>query len=170
MRKIGLTLSAGVAVALLAACSSSSTTTTGPKSGTETISGSTTSVANNVTIPLTASGVVSATNGKLPTGGPNNGTDTLTFKQGGLTVHHVQSSSKMHFDKTACSFTGGASGKYTVKGGTGVFKGATGNGVFTVTFSGKFALTDGKCKAGNSTKPTSALTSFKATGPLSVPQ
>lgn len=46
-------------LALASACSSSSSTT----SGTQTFTGSTTNLANNATVPITGSGVVTSTSG-----------------------------------------------------------------------------------------------------------
>ena len=173
MRTFMLAASA-CAVVLAAGCSSTSsgtaaTSSPAAKSGTEVLAGTSTSTANNAPIPLTATGVVHATGGKLPSGGANKGTDTIPFTQGSLTVYHARTAGTQHFDKAACAFSGNETGTYTVQSGTGVFKGATGHGTYKVTFEGKFKLTGGKCKVSNSTEPASAQTTFHASGPLRVP-
>ncbi len=165
MKIVGL-VAAALAALLLAACSSSST-------GVETISGSTTSTANNPTVPLTASGVFSDT-GSISLGGK--GTKSfLKFSQGKLAVTHTNPSSLNNpssINNTTCRVVFAGNGTFTVTGnGTGPYKGASGHGKFAVTFAATFPkLASGKCNLSNSANPLpgTSLTTFKATGNITI--
>jgi hypothetical protein len=142
--------------------------------GTETIQGTTTSMANNPTIPLTATGQVGATGGSLTLGGGGNGqVGYLRFKGGTLAVRHyngLKAQQSQSFSQAACSFTQVSRGEFRIVPAlsTGSFKGMSGRGTYQVTFSGKFALTAGKCVVTNSTNPVSGKIAFKATGVTAV--
>jgi len=159
--------------------------------GTETFQGTTTGLAaitaNNPKIPLIASGLVSSPStsctvtrkcsilhsGSIYLGGGANGTiGYLRFENGVLAVRHytgLKADQSQSFSKVDCSFTQVDRGEFrTVPGlSTGAFKGMSGRGTYTVTFAGKFKLTDGKCVVTSSTAPVSGKITFKATGQLS---
>jgi hypothetical protein len=165
MKIVGLVAAATLAAILLAACSSSST-------GAETIYGTTTSTANNPTIPLTATGVFTDT-GTISLGGKST-KGTLHFKKGGLNVNHSNPpapNTPSSFNATTCRVAFAESGTFKVTGGTGPYKGATGHGTFKVTFAATLPkLASGKCNESNSANPLpgTSLTTFKATGNLTI--
>ena len=141
-------------------------------SGTEVISGSTTNLAiidaNVPVVPLRARGVVN-TRGTISLGGATNGTSSLDFRAGNLTVKHTQKSSSSNFNPKTCVFSQSEAGVYTVVGGTGRFRDATGHGWFKVNFAIKAPrLKNGQCNTSQSALPVAGKISFLAYGPLSV--
>lgn len=164
MKIVGLVMAALVAV-LLAACSS-------PSTGSETIYGTTTSTANNPTVPLKATGVFTDT-GTIYLGG-NSTKGTLHFKKGALNVDHSNppsTNAPTSFNATTCRAVFAESGTFKVTGGTGPYNGATGHGTFKVTFAADFPkLANGKCNESNSASPVpgTSLTTFKATGNITI--
>jgi len=164
MKIVGLVTAALVAV-LLAACSSSST-------GAETIYGTTTSTANNPTIPLKATGVFTDT-GTIVLGSKTT-KGTLHFTKGGLNVNHSNPpnpNSPTSFDAATCHAVFDESGTFKVTGGTGPYNGATGRGTFRVTFGFNLPkLANGQCNESNSANPVpgTTLTTFKATGNITI--
>ena len=164
MKIVGL-VTAALAAVILAACSSSST-------GAETIYGSTTSTANNPTIPLKATGVFTDT-GSIVLGSKTT-KGTLHFTKGGLNLTHSNPpnpNSPTSSNATTCRVLFAESGTFKVTGGTGPYKGATGHGTFGVTFAATFPkLASGKCNESNSANPVpgSSLTTFKATGNITI--
>jgi len=165
MKIVGIATVALAAV-LLAACSSSST-------GAETIYGTTTSTANNPTVPLRATGVFTDT-GSIYLGNNNATKGTLHFKKGGLNLTHSNPPSlntPTSFNPTTCRAVFAGSGTFKVTGGTGPYNGATGHGTFTVTFAANFPkLANGQCNESNSANPVpgTSLTTFKATGNITI--
>jgi hypothetical protein len=164
MKIVGL-VTAVLAAVILAACSSSST-------GVETISGSTTSTANNPTVPLTASGVFSDT-GSIYLGNNKQTHGFLKFTQGKLEVSHSNPPMPQpNTNNNTCRVSFAESGNFKVlPGGTGPYKGASGHGKFAVTFAATFPkLASGKCNLSNSANPLpgTSLTTFKATGNITI--
>jgi hypothetical protein len=165
MKIVGLATAALVAV-LLAACSSSST-------GAETLYGTTTSTANNPTVPLKATGVFTDT-GSIYLGNNKQTKGTLHFKKGALNLTHSNPPSPnapTSFNTTTCRVLFAESGTFKLTGGTGPYNGATGHGTFKVTFAATFPkLASGKCNMSNSANPLpgTSLTTFKATGNITI--
>lgn len=157
---------------VLAASSAASASTAGHKRGIEVIFGSTTSLAvieaNVPVVPLRAYGVV-RTRGSIALSGPTNGTSSLLFRAGKLTVKHKQTSTQSGFNAKTCVLSQAQAGVYTVVGGTGKFYGATGHGKYRVSFYLKAPrLKNGKCNTSQSAPPVSGKIMFLAYGPLSV--
>jgi len=161
---IAVAISAG---ALLAACGSSTTT------GSETVSGNTTSAANNPVIPLKASGIFADT-GSITLGNGNNTKGSFDLSKGKIDVTHSKgntSNSPTSFNPSTCRVVFDSSGTFKVNGGTGPYKGATGQGTFKVVFAATLPkLANGKCNGSNSAQPVagSSLTTFTATGKLTI--
>jgi hypothetical protein len=149
------------ASAAVAACSSSPSSTT----GSEVLSGTSTEVASN-TIPLTAHGV-SADHGSITLAG-NGSHGVIKLAKGNVDVEHSSGNAgSPSVDKANCTATDVTAGTYEVTGGTGAYKGATGSGHFTVTFT-ESAMTHGKCDpsalSSPSFQPASGRATFQATG------
>ena len=164
MKIVGLVTAALVAV-LFAACSSSST-------GAETLYGTTTSTANNPTVPLKATGVFTDT-GSIYLGSKT--TKGYIALQKGCTkcdpLQSTQSQCPTSVNPTTCRVVFAGSGTFKVTGGTGPYNGATGHGTFTVTFAATFPkLANGQCNESNSANPLpgTSLTTFKATGNITI--
>jgi hypothetical protein len=157
-------LAAG-ALGLLVACSSSSTTT-----GTQTFAGAT-SNTNASTIAITGTGVV-ADHGSLILNNSSSDKAVLQMSDGNLDVTHSKGNNNGNgttsVDQAKCSVKNVVTGTYSVKGGTGKYAGATGNGNYTISFVGTFALTGGKCQVTQNSNPVSGTEAFHATGPLTV--
>jgi hypothetical protein len=144
------------------------------RSGTEVIVGSTHNLAtiesNAPVVPLTAYGVVHS-KGSISLGGPGNGTGTLNFRAGTLTVRHTQTSggTQPTLNPRTCVYSQSEGGVYKVLSGTGAFSGATGHGWFKVYFALKAPrLKNGQCNTSQSAAPVSGVIRFLAYGPLSV--
>ena len=177
MRKI-LAVIAVLATAGLAACSSSSSSSSTapvPRTGTEVITGTTTSVANAPTIPLKASGLFADTGSITLSGNSNAGTDTLKLSKGGLRVYHKQTRSPgTIFNPRTCSIKFSETGTFhLVPGSTGAYKGITGKGTYWVVFTATMPrLTGGRgCDNSQNVNPVpgSALTTFTVTGTFTLP-
>jgi hypothetical protein len=169
-----MTIAAMVLSLVLAATTAASASTGACRNGTEVIVGSTTDLsiieANVSVLPLKAFGVV-RTKGTIALSGPANGTSSLDFRAGKLTVRHKQTSggTQPSFNPKTCVFSQSQGGVYTVVGGTGKFYGATGHGNFKTYFALVFPrLKNGKCNTSQSAQPVSGKISFLAYGPLSV--
>jgi hypothetical protein len=167
-----LAIAASALSLVLAASSAASASAAADRSGTEVIAGSTTNLAiiisNTTVVPVQASGVVNSV-GTVPLSGPSNATSSLNFRAGKLTVHHKQTSSKQSTNLKTCVVSQAQGGVYTVVGGTGQFRGATGHGTFKVAFTITFPrLKNGKCNTSAKAVPVSGKISFLAFGPLSV--
>jgi hypothetical protein len=164
MKIVGI-VTVALGAVMFAACSSSST-------GVETIYGTTTSDANNPTVPLTATGVFTDT-GSLSLGS-NSTKGTLHFKKGGLNLTHSNPPSPnapTSFDPTTCRAVFAESGTFTVTGGTGPYNGASGHGTFSVSFAANLPkLANGQCDESSNANPVpgTSLTTFKATGNITI--
>lgn len=149
-------------LALAAACGSRTT------SGARTFADHTTNLSPSATVPITGSVVVTSTSGTLPSSSKgvlhmNNGTVDVTHSKGS---NNGQGSTKINAAK--CSVVNVVTGTYEITGGTGSYKGATGSGIYKVTFDGTFAMTAGKCMITQNSSPASGLEVFYASGPLTV--
>jgi hypothetical protein len=169
-------LAAGCSSSSSSGSASSSPSAKAPKivSGTETITGNTTSSANKLTIQLVASGVVADTGHISLGGGSNAATGFLVLYKGKLAVFHSKSVTTGGQPNTkTCAATGTARGTYKVIGArsTGLYKGATGHGIYTVVFSGHLPrLKNGKCNLSRNAQfvKGTSLTTFTAKGQLTV--
>ena len=165
MKIVGI-VGVAVGAVLFAACSSS------PSTGAETISGSTTSAANNPTIPLKATGVFTDT-GSI-TLGSHSTKGTLKFTKGDLNVNHSNPPSPnapTSLNSTTCRAVFDEHGTFTVTGGTGPYKDATGHGGFAVSFAFNLPkLASGQCNESNNANPVPGtyLSTFKATGTITI--
>ncbi len=165
MKIVGI-LTVALAAALFAACSSSST-------GAETLYGTTTSTANNPTVPLKATGVFTDT-GSIYLGDNKQTKGTLHFKKGGLNLTHSNPpnpNAPTSFNATTCRVVFAESGTFKVTGGTGPYNGASGHGTFKVTFAANLPkLANGQCNESNNANPIpgTALTTFKAVGNITI--
>jgi hypothetical protein len=143
------------------------------KTGTENFSGSTTSSANNPTIPLKASGVFTDT-GSFVLGNGKSTKGTLDFSKGKIDVTHSignDNAPPTSFNAKTCHVVFESPGTFTVTGGTGTYEGATGHGSYKVTFSATLPkLKNGKCNESNNAQPVagSSLTAFEASGTLTI--
>ena len=172
MMKRLIAVGATAAALALTAASAASASAGTCHSGIEIISGSTTNLAiidANVTVlPLRAHGVVD-TKGTITLSGPTNGTSSLDFRAGKLTVKHTQKSSGSNFNPKTCVFSQSQAGVYKVVGGTGKFHDATGHGSYKIYIAIKAPrLKNGECNTSQSAPPVSGKISFLAYGPLSV--
>jgi hypothetical protein len=161
MRKIFYALPVLAALAALAACgssgtSASSSSSAATRSGTETISATSTN-PNATTVTVHASGVAKATGTfKLPHG---NGTAVVhfVFPDGTLTANASRSrNTATHLNPTTCAAAQVSGGTYTISpsGSTGTYAGATGHGNFAASFGAKVPkLSDGKCNMSSSVQP-----------------
>jgi hypothetical protein len=173
MKRLIAVAAAAAAIALTATSAASASAAT-CRSGTEVIAGSTTNLAivlaNVSVLPVKAHGVVD-TRGTIALSGPNNGTSSFDFRAGTLTVKHTQTSggSEPTFNPRTCVDSEFQGGVYTVVGGTGKFRDATGHGWYKLYFAIKAPrLKNGKCNTSQSAVPVSGEIKFLAYGPLSV--
>ena len=130
--------------------------------GTETFtSGKVTSAkvleANSPTVPLTYTGVVSATGSfNLGGAGPKKGqTKTFVTSKGNLVLVVASDTVSAKFvDSSTCLAQDVTTVHYTVAGGqsTGSFKSASGSGVVNATFEANSEL-KGKCSLANNAEP-----------------
>jgi len=131
---------------VIGACTSNSSTPV-PKAsysapasltGTEVITGSTTSSAANPSFPLQASGLFTdigtftVTNDNKP-----QGTGTIPFSKGGIKFHHVKvGNGSQSLDAKTCAVKFTESGTVKALGGTKAYAGITGYGTYKVSFTG----------------------------------
>lgn len=162
MRKIFYALPVLAALAALSACgssgtsASSSSSSAAARSGTETIS-STSTNPNATTVTVHASGVAKATGTfRLPHG---NGAAVVhfVFPDGTLTANASRSKNRAtHLNRTTCAAAQVSGGTYTISpsGSTGTYAGATGHGNFAASVGAKLPkLSDGKCNMSSSVQP-----------------
>jgi hypothetical protein len=165
VRRAGI--GAAVLASFFAALSSGASAQPSATSGVELIDGQTNSVANNPTVPLTASGLVAAS-GSITLGSHSN---TLTFDIGTLHVSKGQATQVQSVNAKTCTATGVSVVPYTITSGTGALAGATGGGQATVLFTVKeprFAKGKSKGKCNFNAAPLKAHTTFWASGPLAL--
>jgi hypothetical protein len=84
-------------------------------------------VSQNDKATVTASGPVSGTGKDVVV---NDNTDRFVFSKGNVTVVHTPGSSHESFNPQSCTATFSERGTFQVTGGTGKYKGATGNGTY----------------------------------------
>jgi hypothetical protein len=98
-------------------------------------------------------------------------TSVIPLSRGGLKVRHVGSADggKGHFSKATCTYANASAGTFTVRpGGTGIYKGASGKGVFSADFTEvAHKNAKGKCLAGKHA-PASFTVVFTARGTLKL--
>jgi hypothetical protein len=161
LRHTAVTLPAlAIGALAVAACSSSPSTTTGH----ESITGTTTNL-NASALGVKATGPVND-HGHLDISS-NDSKGVIVLSKGDIDVTHTKGTTTDHFDQASESFDQANTGTFTVTGGTGAYKGVTGNGDFSITFSGKFPPGTTAAKA-PSTRPISGQLAFHASGPWTV--
>ena len=165
MRKTTLVLGAVAALGLAACSSSSSTVQHRAVNGTEVITGSVRGKAAAVSAPvirLKMTGPVDTTSSIKLTNGGSKG--VLRTPAGSLYVTHSKGKTTQHVSARTCVAGFGNTGTVRVTGGTGKFAGASGSGVFGVTFSGVLPRKNGKCDTSPSAQPvaSTAIMSFRA--------
>lgn len=152
--------------------------------GTETFAGKVTgkaAIANNLTVPLTFSGVVPTTGTFRP---PNSDAThvTITFptKAGNLAVAANAPGANAPptiVNAATCAFRSAVHATYTVDGAksTGKFAGATGSGKATFTFQANLprytsGSHKGRCNTSNNAQPLAAgaFAAFAAAGPMTL--
>jgi len=163
-------------------------------SGTETISGTEkltpAQAASSSYVPVIQvkatgvfadSGSITLTPGSGANGdGPGNG--TVKLMKGNLDIHHGATNPNqqpMQENSGICVFSETQKVAYTVAGGTGAYKGASGSGIVTVTFSFTLpVMSTGHvrqagaapvCNMANSAEPTAGNVVFSGTGHVSIP-
>jgi membrane-bound lytic murein transglycosylase len=144
-----------------AACSSSPSATTGH----ESVSGTTDNISANA-LDVKATGPIDDT-GHLTVSG-NGSKAVIALSKGDIDVNHAKGTSTEHFDQATETLSMGNNGTFTVTGGTGAYKGVTGAGNFSVTFTGKYKPGTTEQHVQNA-QPVSAQLSFHADGNWTVP-
>jgi hypothetical protein len=76
--------------------------------------------------------------------------DTLVFPNGSFKINHSKVPVHMHFNGKTCLLQASGTGKVTLFGGTGAYKGISGKPVAAVSILGIAASSKGKC---NTKKP-----------------
>jgi hypothetical protein len=141
-----------------------------PLTGTETFHGHSTSMAvvasDNPVLTIAASGLETDT-GTLSLGGTSPKA-VLHLAKGNLDVTHQVSSPPLKLSKPACTGTETDVTSFIITGGTGAYRGATGHGSATVTFTGVFARANGACDPAPTASPVSGSLTFSATGTLTL--
>ncbi|HTP15580.1 MAG TPA: hypothetical protein VMK13_07055 [Streptosporangiaceae bacterium] len=169
--------------AFLAACSSAGAPQPGSAphkavvlSGTEAISGSDMHppAKGTAVVPVKVTGVF-ATNGTITLDRCSLLTHyrcidkpAINFAGGSLHIDYQKAVSTAHVNTATCAASYTNTAPYTVTGGSGVYAGATGHGVATITFTAIFPKVNGQCDtAGNAgpVKGTGRL-QFLAHGPV----
>ena len=164
MKRIATLVTAvtAVAAALWLAVPAGAAPTVRPAvSGTENFQLMTTS-ATATTIPVIAYGVFTAA-GVDHTGSK---VDTLVFPNGSFKVNHSKVPVKIKVNPKTCLLQGSGTGKITLSGGTGAYKGISGTPVATVSVLAIAASSKGKCSM---TKPPVAFQQLiKASGKVTL--
>lgn len=84
----------------------------------------------------------------------------LVFPDGTLAIHHVATSTVDTFNSKTCRFSETEQGTYTVTGGTGAYRHASGHGTFTSRVEGQ--------GCDETQPPTHFSITIRAKGPLSL--
>ncbi len=149
---------ASLAVTGITAASARSSSVT----GTENFQLMTTS-ATATTVPVIAYGVFTAS-GVDHTGSK---VDTLVFSNGSFMINHSKVPVKIKSNPKTCLLQGSGTGKVTLLGGTGAYKGISGTPTATVSILAIAARSGGKC---SQTKPPVAFQQLiKASGKVTLP-
>jgi hypothetical protein len=155
-------VAAAVAAALWLAVPAGAAPTVRPAvSGTEHFQLMTTS-ATATTIPVIAYGVFTAA-GVNHTGSK---VDKLVFPNGSFKINHSKVPVRQKFNKKTCLLTVTGSGRVTLFGGTGAYKGISGRPVATLSILAIAARSKGKCSM---TKPLAAFQQLiRASGKITL--
>jgi hypothetical protein len=151
-----------VAAASLAVMGITAASARSSVTGTENFQLMTTS-ATATTIPIIAYGVftkagVSHTGSKV---------DTVVFSNGSFKINHSKFPVKQKFNPKTCLLQVSGTGKVTLFGGTGAYKGISGTPTATLSILAIAARTNGKC---STTKPPVAFQQLiKASGKVTLP-
>jgi hypothetical protein len=151
-----------VAAASLAVMGITAASARSSVTGTENFQLMTTS-ATATTIPIIAYGVftkagVSHTGSKV---------DTVVFSNGSFKINHSKFPVKQKFNPKTCLLQVSGTGKVTLFGGTGAYKGISGTPAATLSILAIAARTNGKC---STTKPPVAFQQLiKASGKVTLP-
>jgi hypothetical protein len=161
-RKLFGAAGAVVAAASLAVMGITAASARSSVTGTENFQLMTTS-ATATTIPIIAYGVftkagVSHTGSKV---------DTVVFSNGSFKINHSKFPVKQKFNPKTCLLQVSGTGKVTLFGGTGAYKGISGTPTATLSILAIAARTNGKC---STTKPPVAFQQLiKASGKVTLP-
>ena len=157
-----VTAVAAVAAALwLAVPAGAAPTVRSAVSGTENFQLMTTS-ATATTLPVIAYGVFTAAG----VDHAGNKVDTLVFSNGSFKINHSKVPVKIKVNPKTCLLQGSGTGKVTLFGGTGAYKGISGTPVATVSVLAIAAKSAGKC---SQTKPPVAFQQLiKASGKVTL--
>jgi len=165
-----VTAAAAGVMLVVAACSASGD----PKSGTESLTLTTHSVAANPVYHAVATGVFSATGTMRATSTASNAPLKLSFPGGTFVMDKVtpgrQSGSVNPATCAAVYSITGAT--YKISNGTGSYKGIKGSGTANVKFGGRLPkLSNGKCDESPSAVPVkgTAVAVIHASGPVTLP-
>jgi hypothetical protein len=145
-----------------------------PRSGTETLVMVTRSLANNPDFTATASGLFAAA-GSLVRVGDSDDESRAVFPHGSFLVSHPHSQADVtsqSVSQATCVATEIEHAPYTISDGTGRYKGITGSGTATVTFSATLPkLKDGRCDMSSTVTPVAgtALTTIRGVGKVRIP-
>ena len=149
---------ASLAVTGITAASARSSSVT----GTENFQLMTTS-ATATTLPVIAYGLFTAAG----VDHPGSKVDTLVFSNGSFKINHSKVPVKIKVNPKTCLLQGSGTGKVTLFGGTGAYKGISGTPVATVSILAIAAKSAGKC---SQTKPPVAFQQLiKASGKVTLP-
>ena len=130
-------------------------------SGTENFQLMTTS-ATATTIPVIAYGLFTA----AAVDHVGNKVDTLVFSNGSFKINHSKVPVKIKVNPKTCLLQGSGTGKVTLFGGTGAYKGISGTPVATASILAIAAKSKGKC---SQTKPPVAFQQLiKASGKVTL--
>lgn len=168
-------VAAGAGVVLLtAACSSSAGHKADPKSGTESFTLTTRSVTANPVYHAIAKGVFSATGTVQATSAAPNASLKAKFPGGTFMIDKRTSGKESgSVNAATCAAVYSSTGaKYKLSGGTGRYKGITGDGTVSVTLTATLPkLHTGKCDESihAAPMPGTALAVAHASGPVTLP-
>jgi hypothetical protein len=158
----------GAAGAVVAAASLAVMGITAASAGSSSVSGTEnfqlmTTSATATTIPIIAYGVFTAA-GVNHTG---NLVDTVVFSNGSFKINHSKVAVKQKFNRKTCLLQVSGTGKVTLFGGTGAYKGISGTPVATLRILAIATRSAGKC---STTKPPVAFQQLiKASGTVTLP-